>query len=86
MFQCVLFDSTGANAKLLGVEYVISDATYRALPEAEKKYWHPHTYEVLGGGLAAPGMLVAIFRSKSTSSPIETRTSTHWLTKAPRFP
>src|SRR5208337_1893213 len=56
MFQCVLFDSTGANAKLLGVEYVISNATYRALPEAEKKYWHPHTYEVLAGGLIAPSM------------------------------
>jgi hypothetical protein len=56
MFQCVLFDSTGPNAKLLGVEYVVSDATYRALPEAEKKFWHPHTYEVLGGGLVAPGM------------------------------
>lgn len=56
MFQCVLFDGTGANAKLLGVEYVISDAAYRALPEAEKKYWHPHTYEVLSGGLVAPGM------------------------------
>ncbi|HKM80817.1 MAG TPA: DUF1264 domain-containing protein [Candidatus Acidoferrum sp.] len=59
MFQCVLFDSTGANAKLLGVEYVISNATYRALPEAEKKYWHRHTYEVLSGGLVAPGMLEA---------------------------
>jgi hypothetical protein len=56
MFQCVLFDGTGANAKLLGVEYVISDAAYRALPEGEKKYWHPHTYEVLSGGLVAPGM------------------------------
>jgi hypothetical protein len=56
MFQCVLFDGTGANAKLLGVEYVISDAAYRALPDDEKKYWHPHTYEVLGGGLVAPGM------------------------------
>jgi hypothetical protein len=56
MFQCVLFDGAGANAKLLGVEYIISDTAYRALPEAEKKYWHPHTYEVLGGGLVAPGM------------------------------
>ena len=29
-----------------------------ALPisDDEKKYWHPHTYEVLGGGLIAPGM------------------------------
>jgi hypothetical protein len=56
MFQCVLFDGAGPNAKLLGVEYVVSDAVYRALPEAEKKYWHPHAYEVLGGGLVAPGM------------------------------
>ncbi len=56
MFQCVLFDSTAANAKMLGVEYLISDAAYQKLPEAEKKYWHPHTYEVLGGGLVAPGM------------------------------
>ena len=56
MFQCVLFDSTGKNAKLLGVEYIVSDATYRKLPAEEKKYWHAHTYEVLGGGLIAPGM------------------------------
>jgi len=56
VFQCVLFDGTGKNAKLLGVEYVISDAAYRKLPEAEKKLWHAHTYEVLGGFLTAPGM------------------------------
>jgi hypothetical protein len=59
MFQCVLFDSTEKNAKLLGVEYIVSDAVYRKLPEAEKKFWHPHTYEVLAGGLIAPGMPAA---------------------------
>lgn len=56
IFQCVLFDGCAANAKLLGVEYLISDARYRTLPDDEKKYWHPHAYEVLGGGLVAPGM------------------------------
>ena len=56
VFQCTLFDGTGKNAKLIGVEYLISDAAYRKLPEAEKKYWHAHTYEVLGGGLIAPEM------------------------------
>ncbi len=56
MFQCILFDKTGANAKLLGVEYIVSDAVYKNLPAEEKKYWHAHTYEVLGGGLIAPGM------------------------------
>jgi hypothetical protein len=59
MFQCVLFDGTGKNAKLLGVEYLISDAEYRKLPAEEKKYWHAHTYEVLGGGLVAPEMTAA---------------------------
>lgn len=57
--QCLLFDTTAAGAKLLGVEYIISDESYRGLPEGEKKYWHPHTYEVLAGGLIAPGMTKA---------------------------
>jgi Protein of unknown function (DUF1264) len=56
VFQCTLFDGTGANAKLIGVEYLISDEAYRKLSDEEKKYWHAHTYEVLGGGLIAPGM------------------------------
>lgn len=56
LYQCVLFDRTGTGAKLLGVEYIISDKVYRELPEAEKRFWHAHTYEVLGGGLIAPEM------------------------------
>lgn len=56
VFQCTLFDGRGKNAKLIGVEYLISDEAYRKLPDAEKKYWHAHTYEVLGGGLIAPEM------------------------------
>lgn len=56
VFQCVLFNGTGKNAKLIGIEYLISDEAYRKLPDTEKKYWHAHTYEVLGGGLIAPGM------------------------------
>jgi hypothetical protein len=56
MHQCLLFDSCETNAKLLGVEYIVSDRIYRGLPDDEKKYWHPHTYEVLAGGLIAPSM------------------------------
>ena len=56
MHQCLLYDSNEKNAKLLGVEYIISDRLYRELPDAEKKYWHPHAYEVLAGGLIAPSM------------------------------
>ncbi len=56
LFQCLLFDSSEANAKLLGLEYIISHEQYQGLPDDEKKYWHPHTYEVLAGGLIAPEM------------------------------
>jgi hypothetical protein len=54
--QCLLFDSCDRGAKLLGVEYIISDRLYRELKDEEQKYWHSHTYEVLSGGLIAPGM------------------------------
>lgn len=56
MHQCLLYDSCESNAKLLGVEYIISDRLYRELPADEKPFWHPHTYEVLAGGLVAPEM------------------------------
>lgn len=51
--QCVIYDGKGAGAKLLGVEYLISDAQYRKLPDSEKKYWHPHAYEIISGQLIA---------------------------------
>lgn len=56
MHQCLLYESARSNARLLGVEYIIGDEVFRKLPETEKRYWHPHTYEVLAGGLIAPGM------------------------------
>jgi hypothetical protein len=54
--QCVIFDKHGRGGRILGVEYIISDALYRELPAAEKKYWHPHAYEILSGLLVCPGM------------------------------
>ncbi len=56
MHQCLLYDSVSPGAKLLGVEYIVSDKVFRSLPDEEKPYWHPHTYEVLGGSLVAPAM------------------------------
>lgn len=52
--QCVIFDSNEADAKLIGVEYVISEKIFQGLPEDEKKYWHSHVYEVKSGMLVAP--------------------------------
>ena len=56
MHQCLLFDSSEKDAKLIGVEYIVPDDVYRGFDEKEKKFWHPHTYEVLAGGLIAPEM------------------------------
>ena len=49
--QCVLYDGTGPDAKLIGIEYLVSDATYLKMPAEEKAYWHDHKYEVDAGYL-----------------------------------
>ena len=54
--QCMIYDSRGPNPKLLGTEYIIGDDIYQKLPKDEKKYWHPHAYEIISGQLVAPDM------------------------------
>ncbi len=47
--QCVLYDGAGPDAKLIGIEYLVSDALYQKMPPEEKLYWHDHKYEVDSG-------------------------------------
>jgi hypothetical protein len=47
--QCVLYDGTGPDAKLIGVEYLVPDSVYQKMPAEEKQYWHDHVYEVDAG-------------------------------------
>jgi hypothetical protein len=47
--QCVLYDGTGPDARLIGVEYLVSDAIYQTMPAEEKLYWHDHKHEVDAG-------------------------------------
>jgi hypothetical protein len=54
--QCALFDGNTAAANLIGIEYIVSEPLFETLPDAEKKFWHPHNYEILSGTLAAPGI------------------------------
>jgi len=54
--QCVLFDGNTDQARLIGVEYIISAALYETLPARERAYWHPHNYEILSGQLRMPGV------------------------------
>jgi hypothetical protein len=56
VIQCTLFDANNKEARLIGVEYVISEKLFKSLPEAEKTMWHSHVYEVKSGMLVAPGL------------------------------
>lgn len=55
-FQCLIFDGNGRDANLIGVEYIVSERLFQALPAEEQASWHPHNYEVFSGELVAPGL------------------------------
>jgi len=59
LIQCALFDGTGADAKLIGIEYVVTESALARLPEHERALWHSHAYEVTSGQLVAPGLSAA---------------------------
>jgi hypothetical protein len=54
--QCVIFDGNTRKARLIGIEYIVSERLFRNLPEEEKRLWHSHHYEVGSGTLIAPGI------------------------------
>lgn len=54
--QCVLLDANADDAKMNGVEYIISKHLFDQLPEEERSFWHPHNFEILSGQLVAPGL------------------------------
>jgi hypothetical protein len=56
LHQCVIFDSNKPGARLIGIEYIISEERFRQLPDDEKRLWHSHHYEVKSGELVAPGI------------------------------
>ena len=56
LHQCAIFDSTSANARLIGIEYIVSERVFLTLPAEEKRLWHSHDYEVRSGQLRLPGV------------------------------
>jgi hypothetical protein len=54
--QCVIFDGNKSDAKLMGVEYIVTKKLFEALPPEEKHLWHSHVHEVRSGTLIAPGI------------------------------
>jgi hypothetical protein len=52
--QCVIYDGNAGDAKIMGVEYIVSRKLFATLPTAEKRLWHSHVHEVRSGQLIAP--------------------------------
>ena len=40
VIQCTIYDGNVKDAKLMGVEYIISETLFAGLPEREKALWH----------------------------------------------
>ncbi len=49
VYQCIIYDSDQPNARLIGIEYIISEALFNGLPDEEKKLWHSRRYEITSG-------------------------------------
>ncbi|KAF3999429.1 OBAP family protein [Glaciimonas immobilis] len=56
VIQCVIYDGNVKDAKLMGVEYILSAKLFKTLPDSEKALWHSHVQEVKSGQLIAPGI------------------------------
>ena len=50
----MIYDSDKPDARLIGIQYIISEKLFQTLPEEEKRFWHSHVYEVKSGSLIAP--------------------------------
>jgi hypothetical protein len=57
--QCVIYDGNLEDAKIMGVEYIVSEKLFATLPAQEKPMWHSHVHEVKSGQLIAPGIPAA---------------------------
>ncbi|KAI1145853.1 DUF1264-domain-containing protein [Nemania diffusa] len=53
--QCILYDSPDPNARIIGIEYMVTPRLYESLSAEERKLWHSHVYEVKSGMLIMPG-------------------------------
>ncbi|XP_047330189.1 oil body-associated protein 1A-like [Impatiens glandulifera] len=62
--QCLIYDSPEPDAKLIGIEYIVSENLFMTLPDEEKPVWHSHEYEVKGGYLFMPGVAGPVERKE----------------------
>lgn len=55
-FQCVIYDGNTSDARLIGIEYIVSEKIFKTLPDEEKLLWHSHRHETTSGELVMPGI------------------------------
>ncbi|VFQ83716.1 unnamed protein product [Cuscuta campestris] len=60
--QCAVYDSDDSHARLIGVEYIVSENIYETLPEDEQKLWHSHAYEIKSGLWVSPRLPEVVVR------------------------
>lgn len=46
MFECQLYDSDEKDARLVGIETVVSTDTWKTFDQVEQKLWHYHKIEI----------------------------------------
>ncbi|KAL9934902.1 hypothetical protein V8E36_005978 [Tilletia maclaganii] len=56
MRQCLIYSGASPDAKLIGVEWLLNETDFLALPEDEKRFWHSHQHEIESGLLCALGV------------------------------
>lgn len=68
--QCVIYDSDASDARLIGIEYIVSEQIFKSLPEEEKRYWHSHKHEVESGILCleTKGVVPAVMNDTAEQS------------------
>ncbi|XP_068667416.1 oil body-associated protein 2B-like [Aristolochia californica] len=49
VLQCPVYDSDESDARLIGVEYIVSEKIFETLSPEEQKLWHSHAYEIKAG-------------------------------------
>lgn len=54
----MLYDSPDSNARIVGIEYMVTPRLYETLPADERRLWHSHVYEVKSGMLVMPNRIV----------------------------
>ncbi len=62
--QYAVFDANTPEARLVGVEYVITERLFARLPAAERELWHSHRDEVEAGLVLAPGLPASAARAR----------------------